>query len=78
MVCPGRPAVARRAAEQHQPTGDALLEAEAVVDDMIGRARAEIGDVGLHRIEVAAEQFKVAAEFVLLPWHENEGRAPFR
>ena len=52
--------------------------AQAVVDDLVRRTGTEVGDVMFHRVVVRAEELEVAAEFVLLPRHEDERGAPFR
>ena len=57
---------------------DIIPVAEAVIDDVIVRAAAEIGQIFVHRVVMRAEQIQVAVELVLLPGHEDEGAAPFR
>ena len=57
---------------------DVIPVAQAIVDDVIVRAAAEVGDVVFHRVVMDAEQIQVAVELVLLPRHQDEGGAPFR
>ena len=51
---------------------------EAVIDDVVARTAAEIGEMVSHRVVMHAEQVQVAVEFILLPRHEDEGATPFR